>query len=149
LNGIALATGFMHRAENKPSVARSPREGGNVMNVQHYREVLVDLEKTLSRRRGGAAQEAREQFLETAHDLGDASVADEVAAEKFTEAQSDSELLNQVRDALARIQNGTVGRCAVDGGPIEAARLDAVPWTPYCLKHEQQFERSASKPSTL
>jgi RNA polymerase-binding transcription factor DksA len=24
--------------------------------------------------------------------------------------------------------------------PIDEKRLDAVPWTPYCLEHAQQFE---------
>jgi len=33
----------------------------------------------------------------------------------------------------------------VDGGLIEGQRLDAVPWTFYCLKHEQL--RDAATPS--
>ena len=46
-------------------------------------------------------------------------------------------------DALKRIDDGTFGTCVVDGGPIEEARLEAVPWTPYCLKHQQMREASA------
>ena len=58
--------------------------------------------------------------------------------------------LTVVRDALARVDDGTFGRCIVDGGPIEEKRLDAVPWTPYCLKHEQLLEASsASKTPSL
>ena len=49
-------------------------------------------------------------------------------------------VLRQVRGALQRIEQGTFGRCTVDGGPIEEKRLEAVPWTPYCLKHQQQLE---------
>jgi RNA polymerase-binding transcription factor len=47
-----------------------------------------------------------------------------------------------VRDALQRIEDGTFGKCIVDGGPIEEKRLEAIPWTPYCLKHERQNELS-------
>jgi DnaK suppressor protein len=119
------------------------------MNPKQYKQRLLDLEKTVSARAGAAAAEGRRQFLDTAHDLGDASVADEVATEKFAEAGSDADVLNQVRDALARIADGTFGKCIVDGEPIETKRLDAVPWTPYCLKHEQQFEGPPSKASTL
>jgi hypothetical protein len=38
----------------------------------------------------------------------------------------------------------------VDGGPIEERWLEALPWTPYCLKHEQRLEVAASsRPPTL
>ena len=53
------------------------------MNVQHYKQRLLDLEKTLSARTGRAVAEAREEFLDVAHDVGDASTADEVAPSNF------------------------------------------------------------------
>lgn len=107
------------------------------MNVQPYKQRLLDLEKTLSARIGRAVAEGRGEFIDSAHDAGDASVADEVASEQFTEAEQGSAILQQVRDALTRLDAGTFGKCIVDGGPIEPQRLDAVPWTSYCLKHEQ------------
>ena len=119
------------------------------MNVQQYKHRLVDLEKTLSARTGREVADGRREYLESAHDLGEASLADEVASEKFTEAEADSNVLSQVRDALARIDDGTFGKCIVDGGPIETKRLDAVPWTPYCLKHERRREGPSSKMPTL
>jgi DnaK suppressor protein len=72
---------------------------------------------------------------------GDASVADEEKSELFQEADGDLATLNQVRDALQRIEHGTFGKCVVDGGPIDEKRLRALPWTPYCLKHEQLLEK--------
>ena len=56
------------------------------------------------------------------------AVADEAASEDFTAAELDATTLQQVRDALRRIEDGTYGRCLADGGPIETKRLDAVPW---------------------
>ena len=47
-------------------------------------------------------------------------------------------------DALRRIADGTFGTCIVDRGPIEQQRLDAVPWTQYCLKHATRLEAAAS-----
>ena len=113
------------------------------MNIQHFKQRLLDLEKTLSERTGRAVAEGRGAFIDSAHDIGDASVADEVASERFTEAERDATLLKQVRGALVRVDDGTFGKCIVDGGPIEEQRLDAVPWTPYCLKHEQRLEAGA------
>ena len=114
------------------------------MNIQHYKQRLLDLEKTLSARIGQEADRGRGEFIDSAHDVGDASVADEVASEEFTEAEHSANVLKQVRDALGRVEDGTYGTCMVDGGPIEEQRLEAVPWTPYCLKHAERIEVAKS-----
>ena len=114
------------------------------MNIQHYKQRLLDLEKGLVARIGQETDQGREEFIDSAHDVGDASVADEVASEQFTEAETNADVLQQVRDALGRVEDGTFGTCSVDGGPIEEQRLEAVPWTPYCLKHAERLEIAAS-----
>ena len=120
------------------------------MNIQHYKQRLLDLEKDLAARIGQETDQGRQEFIDSAHDVGDASVADEVASEQFTEAENNAEVLHQVRDALDRVADGTFGTCIIDGGPIEEQRLEAVPWTPYCLKHAQRHEvAAAAKTPTL
>jgi DnaK suppressor protein len=114
------------------------------MNTQHYKQRLLDLEATLSARIGRQADQGRGEFIDSAHDAGDASVADERASEEFAEAEQNGDVLQQVRDALGRVTDGTFGTCVVDGGPIEEQRLEAVPWTPYCLKHAKGREATAS-----
>jgi RNA polymerase-binding transcription factor DksA len=117
------------------------------MNIQHYKQRLIDLEKAGSARIGQEADQGRGEFIDSAHDVGDASVADAVASEEFAEAEHNASVLQQVRDALGRVADGTFGTCIVDGGPIEESRLEAVPCTPYCLKHAQRLDVAAS-PST-
>jgi DnaK suppressor protein len=112
------------------------------VNIEEYRRRLVAREKELQERLGremGTAREAREDQA----DVGDASVADELKEESFAIAETDSAILAQVRAALTRIDDGTFGRCVVDGGAIEEKRLAAVPWTPYCLEHQQELEQQA------
>lgn len=96
------------------------------MDVERYRQQLLALEKTLANRTAREVTLGREQFLDTAADAGDASVADESESEDFSEAELDATILSQVREALQRIGNGTYGQCSIDGGPIESKRLDAV-----------------------
>jgi DnaK suppressor protein len=117
------------------------------MNLEQYKHRLLDIEKKLAARTDRLVADGAKEFLDSAHDLGDASVADEAASETFTEAEADSTVLSQVRDALTRISDGTYGKCIVDGGPIEKKRLDALPWTPYCLKHERQREGNLKTPT--
>jgi len=73
-------------------------------------------------------------------DAADKSVSGGLKEEQFRNADMDWNLLRQVREALQRIEEGTYGRCVIDGGPIEEKRLDAMPWTPYCKKHQEQQE---------
>jgi DnaK suppressor protein len=114
------------------------------MNIQDYKRRLLELETSLSHRVARERDGARAQLMDSAGDIGDASVADEGESEDFTEAELDATVLQQVRDALRRIDEGTFGRCVVDGGPMEAKRLEAIPWTPYCLKHQKLFEAASS-----
>ena len=119
------------------------------MNIQRYEQRLLELEKHLSARMQRETGREREQNVDSASDAGDASLADQAASEDFAEAALDSIELTQVRDALKRIADGTFGKCIVDGGPIEPQRLEASPWTPYCLKHQQLLEAAPVKTPTL
>ena len=115
------------------------------MDVNSYRQRLIGLEASLSKHLRGDVSSGRDQLIDTAADVGDASVADESESEDFIEAELDASTLQQVQAALRRIENGTYGQCLVDGGPIESKRLDAVPWAPYCIRHQKLLE-AASKP---
>ncbi len=118
------------------------------MNPQHYKKRLIEIEKSLSARVVREGKTEREQPIDPQGDAGDASVADVATSDRFTQDELDTAILQQVRDALGRIDDGTFGKCAVDGGPIEAKRLEAVPWTPYCLKHQDLIE-AAGQPRTF
>src|SRR3954466_8233519 len=67
------------------------------MNTERYKQRLLDMEQTLSARIGREADQGRGEFIDSAHDAGDASVADEVSSEQFTEAEHDANVLQRVR----------------------------------------------------
>jgi DnaK suppressor protein len=116
------------------------------VDTQRYKQRLVALEHQLLGRIEREVETARETRDEQP-DPGDQSHVDELKAEYFSEAENDSAVLQQVRDALQRIEEGTFGRCVVDGRPIDEKRLEAVPWTPYCLEHQQDVEASTRTPT--
>ena len=119
------------------------------MDVNRYKQRLIELEASLSNRTTRDVKSGREQLIDTAADAADASVADESESEDFTEAELDATILQQVQDALRRIENGTYGRCVIDGRPIHPKRLDAMPWTPYCIKHQKLLEAASRPKPTL
>ena len=53
----------------------------------------------------------------------------------------ESNLLRKVRTALARMAGGTYGACLHCGAEINAKRLAAVPWTPYCIQCQEAADR--------
>ncbi len=109
------------------------------MNIDHYKQQLLALERQLDERLHREVETARDE-RDDQPDSGDLARIEESRESSFTLAEADSATLTQVRDALARIDDGTYGRCVVDGEPIEAPRLEALPWTPYCLKHQSELE---------
>jgi DnaK suppressor protein len=54
--------------------------------------------------------------------------------------ENQQQLLEQTRAALARIDDGTYGRCQECGRDIPAARLQALPYTPYCVPCAQRLQ---------
>ena len=116
-----------------------------MVDTQHYRQRLVQLEHQIGGRLQRQLTRGREQVGDASRDAADESVADEAASEDFIEGELDATMLQQVEDALKRIDDGTFGQCTVDGAPIDAKRLDAMPWTPYCLTHERLLEASAPR----
>jgi RNA polymerase-binding transcription factor len=110
------------------------------VNTENYRQRLLELELEITERIARHVEDARELSDAAPTSTGDRSVDDEIADEGLTEAELDWRRLRQVRDALHRIDEGTYGRCSVDGQPIDEARLQAVPWTRHCRQHHQQIE---------
>jgi DnaK suppressor protein len=142
-----ILTGELPSSAEVTAEEISPEVNNNAMDIDAYKQRLLALQSQLSDRVARGRDAARAQVPDSPGDIADGSVADEGESEDFTEAELDATVLQQVRDALQRIDDGTYGRCVVDGGPIEQKRLDAVPWTPYCLEHQTRLE-PASPPRT-
>jgi DnaK suppressor protein len=53
----------------------------------------------------------------------------------------ESNLLRNVRSALARISDGSYGTCLHCEEEISPKRLNAVPWTAYCIKCQEAADR--------
>ncbi len=53
--------------------------------------------------------------------------------------------LDDVDAALARVDDGSYGRCVRCGETIPDERLEAVPATRYCLRHQSELEHLAER----
>jgi DnaK suppressor protein len=66
--------------------------------------------------------------------------------EQFQQASSNWRVVEQIRDALHRIDAGTYGVCIDCGRRIDANRLEAIPWTPYCADDQNRHDLESRQP---
>lgn len=76
----------------------------------------------------------RDSNVDDEHDPEGATIAFELSQASALLNQSSSGLA-AVESALQRIMDGTYGTCRVCGQPIAEGRLEARPWTPFCISH--------------
>ena len=55
-------------------------------------------------------------------------------------------VINEIDDALTRIDEGTYGICELSGDPIGKARLQALPWARYSIKAQSEQENTRRPP---
>ena|ERR1035438_9340580 len=114
------------------------------MNIEHYRQRLRDKERELLSDIARLEAEARDSGEVEVRDSTDDATVAQGTSESLQESTMASQTLTQVRDALARIENGTYGTCTACGRQIEPARLEAVPWALYCLEDQEKRDKAAS-----
>lgn len=110
------------------------------MNTDRFKERLLAREKELQDIIARLVSEARESASAEVEDPIDRVISSEGKAAAFGVSTTESRMLQQVRAALQRIDDGTYGECIDCGRAIEPARLEAVPWTPYCRADQEKHD---------
>ena len=106
-----------------------------------YRDRLLARRESLFSQVTEAEMSSRERDLEATQDPAD------MAANAYTKellismSANDRKLLQLIDEALERVEGGEYGECVNCGEPVSEKRLDAVPWTRYCLKCQDLQER--------
>jgi len=54
---------------------------------------------------------------------------------------SERKLMQEIDEALDRIENGTYGICEGSGKSIPKTRLEAIPWARYCVEYARLLEK--------
>ena len=112
-----------------------------MVDLEHFRNLLSqERDRKLAllpalRRDITSVNAARQDSnVDDEHDPEGSTIAFELSQASALLAQSRAGLA-QIEAALVRIDEGRYGICEVCGGPIAEGRLEARPWTPYCINH--------------
>jgi len=109
----------------------------NKTEVEKYKKILETKQAELARglrNRDDIAIEKTPDALDEVQLAGERELA-------IRNLDRESSLLRNVRLALARIQDGSYGTCLHCDEEIKPKRLDAVPWTPYCIRCQEAADR--------
>jgi DnaK suppressor protein len=87
-----------------------------------------------------AVEQGRETSTDDTQDVADQAVASYQKELLFSQGTNGHAQLNLVRAALARLADGTFGECLNCGNAIGVKRLEALPWTPYCISCQERIE---------
>ncbi len=111
------------------------------------RDALLRLHKSLLARRGDLLKKLAGEWAnlrgfgtDSTGDTADAafeSGSDEMASQL---AALDARELAQIERALTKLKNGTYGTCEGCGGKIGVPRLNALPYTAYCINCQREAE---------
>ncbi len=116
------------------------------VHIEHFKQKLQAKERELLADTARLEEEAHGSGEEEVRDSTDDATSSQITSESLEEESLASQTLIQVQDALKRIENGTYGKCSVCGRPIEAARLEAVPWAAYCLEDQEKQDKLTHVP---
>jgi len=104
---------------------------------------LTKFENILKNRREelrrSQAQDEKQEEYDFGRDEGDRANFSQSKEMAFRQKAQDRGLMMMVESALSRIEDGSFGICINCGQEITLARLNAVPWSRYCITCQEMI----------
>jgi RNA polymerase-binding protein DksA len=114
-------------------------------DLAHYKKSLLSLRQRLA---GDVSQLANEAMSAQSGNLSSvpmhmADVGSDAYNQEFTLEllENEQEALQQIDDALGRLERGKFGLCEECSKEILRERLDVLPFTPYCVECARKLEQ--------
>jgi DnaK suppressor protein len=111
----------------------------DAQKLNHFRTLLLEQRRQIESLHASQTTE-REDVVGDVEDEGDLSHSDVDKDLAFNLGERETHQLQEIDDALRRIDDGTYGTCMRCGKPIDEARLEAVPTARYHAKCQSELE---------
>jgi len=101
-------------------------------DTDHYKKILTKRRAYLT----GKSEEIEDKFEKSSDEPfdGESGTVRNLDVLDDLDEMAQSEI-RAIDAALDRIEKGTFGICVISGDPIDEARLEALPHTPFCKDH--------------
>lgn len=109
--------------------------------LERYRRLLLEKKNSLSADLAKTRDAEEETTEESTQDIADKAVSSYTREFLYSLSDADRNTLVQIDQALARVDEGNYGLCLNCGSSMAEKRLNAVPWTPYCVDCQELAEK--------
>ena len=116
--------------------------------LDYFKKRLETRQQELRRTVTRTEQDGRSADEDSTQDIADKAANSYNKEFLFHQSNADRQLLQMVENALARIREGSFGECISCGKEINAKRLEAVPWTRYCIACQEKMEQGSLEQQT-
>lgn len=107
---------------------------------ESYRKKLVEKKESIGQKLSEVYNESKEMETNIAQDLVDKAETSYTKEFLLSLSGAEREQLLLIDDALKRIQKNEFGHCQTCQKEIGKKRLDALPWTPFCIECQEKAE---------
>ena len=119
----------------------APEVTQSLENTGQFEKKLLQLQADLRYAMLSAVEQGREAgSSDDTRDVADQAVASYQKELLFSQGTNGHAQLTLIRAALDRIAEGNYGECLNCGKTIGFKRLEALPWTPYCIDCQEKIE---------
>ena len=109
--------------------------------LETFKKRLEERQQSLRKAVTRTEEDGRVADQDTAQDIADRAASSYTKEFLFSQSNNDRQLLQMVETALQRIREGAFGECSSCGSEINPKRLEAVPWTRYCIACQEKVEQ--------
>jgi DnaK suppressor protein len=109
--------------------------------LETFKKRLEERQQTLRKAVSRTEEDGRIADQDAAQDIADRAASSYTKEFLFSQSNNDRQLLQMVETALQRIREGSFGECVGCGNEINPKRLEAVPWTRYCIECQEKLEK--------
>lgn len=109
--------------------------------TEAYKKRLLEKQQELSRTVSKSEQDGREVDEEVTQDVADKAANSYTKEFLFHQSDDQRRILQLVREALGRLENGSYGLCVACHEEVESKRLEAVPWARHCIECQEKQEQ--------
>jgi DnaK suppressor protein len=137
----AKAKAPVSKAEVSPSTTKSTNSNPRTevlrkILLERRKEVMKEIDGLIGHRMSDEIQ----RRVDSAPDVGDQALLDTERVRDISIMELRNKMRQQIDEALAKLEEGTYGRCADCGAEITEKRLRAVPFARRCVTCQEKQE---------
>ncbi len=133
----AYGAGMAKKKDKQTTITKADIETFKTLLLEKYNEIMDNV----SSMEKDTLQKAQTDLSKVPIHLGDAGSDTFETDNTLGIVDSERKLLEEIDQALERIEQGTYGICLGSGKPIGKARLVAIPWAKYCIEYATSLEQ--------